>query len=131
VKRSAHDYALALYQLVSDQPTKRRSLVAEFISVLEKERSRNLLPLIVTELERIEAEANHQVTAKVTTAMPLISAQQQRITSQLKAKFPDAKAVDLQETVDSTLLSGIRIQINGQTIDHTAQTKLSQLAARL
>lgn len=131
MKRSARDYAQALYQLVSDQPTKRRALVSEFVSVLEKERSRNLLPLILNELEKIEAEISQRIKVTVTTATSLTASQEQRITSQLKSKYPEAKGIDLQEIVDPELLGGIRIQINDQTIDHTTQTKLSHLAARL
>lgn len=130
MKRSAHEYAQALYDLVSTKPGEVSAIVKQFMSVLSADRRRDLLPAVLGELEQIEAKKAGRVIVKVTTAQPLSKDERELLEKELSQNLK-VKAVTLREIVDPSVLGGIRIQVADRTIDHTAQAKLQQLAHRL
>ena len=56
MKRSVDDYAQALYESVTAEPTQIKQIVAQFRLVLRTHRDQSLLPLILKQLEVVDQE---------------------------------------------------------------------------
>jgi F-type H+-transporting ATPase subunit delta len=131
MKRSIDDYAEALDQAVRQEPSQLKETVRRFLDLLRLDRNHQLLPLIINQLENIEAKRLGQLRVSVTTAQALTAGQRQQLIKSLKQKRPEVKTVSLIESVEPSVLGGIRLVIGDQTIDHTIKMKLDQLAVRL
>lgn len=96
----------------------------ELAAYLVATRRTRELDLIVRDIEEVLAD-NGIVMANVTSARPLDAAVKAEITKML-----DAKEVQLRESVDETLLGGIRIDTPGKRFDGTIRHKLNALRAK-
>ncbi len=124
MKPSIHDYATAFYQLVESRPEKSRSITERFLKQLRLHRHQSWLPLIMKEMERVEAEANSQTIVTVETAQPLGAAERQELTGLLADRLNKTGAIRLQEVVRPELIGGLRILIDDQIIDGSILNKL-------
>lgn len=131
MKRSAHDYAAALYQAVAEQPAQAGLYIKNLSYRLQLERNQQLWPLIVDQLEQIEATANKQLLVTVTTAKPLVEATQEQIKKMIFTQFPTVSDVKLKLQVNENVIGGIKLQINDKVVDNTLRAKLDRLATRL
>ena len=96
----------------------------ELAAYLVATRRTRELDLVVRDIEEVLAD-NGIVMANVTSARPLDAAVKAQITKML-----DAKNVQLRESVDETLLGGIRIDTPGKRFDGTIRHKLNALRAK-
>ncbi|MCX5920888.1 MAG: ATP synthase F1 subunit delta [Candidatus Melainabacteria bacterium] len=67
---------------------------------------------------------------EVTTAFPLTSTLKKSLETALKTRF-SLKSIHFKETVDSSLKAGLVLTYNGQRLDATLQTRLTQLQKTL
>lgn len=126
MKLSVRDYAEGLYELVSANPEKTKELVSRFYQKLQADRKTNFLPLIIGKLQHLEDERQDRFRVRVVTAIPLSQALGDEIRRYLKESL-SKRDVEIEETVDPTLVGGLKIQIGDRVIDNTIQTKLEQL----
>lgn len=131
MKIAVADYAEALYELVSDHPEKVKETVRQFVQTLRRQGRGKLLPIILTELSRVEAKKNGQIEIEVTTPVALTESQKDELEAAVKSAMKEAKSVTLNEIVNTAVLGGIKVKIGENIIDHTVQTKLNALAAKL
>lgn len=112
-------------RLVEDLLTDRVDTVTLAICrrATERPRGERFVPALVRVSEIAAARRDH-VVASVTTGAELSEAQQSRLASLLESAY--GRAVDLNITVDPSVVGGLRIRIGTDVVDSTV---LSRLAA--
>jgi F-type H+-transporting ATPase subunit delta len=100
-----------------------------FLKVVAANRRLFALPGMIRGFRDIAANHKGLVTAEVTSAFELTAAQQK----ELKATLKDVagKDVDIDLTVDPSLLGGLIVKIGSRQIDTSLRTKLSSMKLAL
>lgn len=88
-----------------------------------------ILPQISELYERLKAQYESVLEAKIVSAFPLESRQLEKLVSVLEAKFK--RKVKAQVSVDNNLIGGVKIEIGDQVIDSSVSGKLEAMAAAL
>lgn len=104
-------------------------VVGNFLKVVASNRRLFALPGMIRAFRQIAAEHRGEVTAEVTSAHALTAAQEKELKSALKGVT--GKNVDINVTVDPTLLGGLIVKIGSRQIDTSLRTKLSTLKLAL
>jgi F-type H+-transporting ATPase subunit delta len=120
---SKEDAASLLIELCGDALNKQGQ---DFIHVLTSSQRAAVLPEIAVLYEQQRAEAESTVQAEVVSALPLDSAQQEKISAALAKRL--GKKVSLECRVDDALIGGAVIRAGDLVIDGSAQGKLGRLA---
>lgn len=94
--------------------------------LVENRRVREL-DLIVRDIEEALAERG-VLLADIVSSRKLSAEAAKAVEAYLK-KTTDAKTVKLRETVDPTLLGGVRVALPGRELDATLRHRISQLKA--
>jgi F-type H+-transporting ATPase subunit delta len=104
-------------------------LVGNFLNVVASNRRLFVLPAMISAFREIAAGHKGVVTADVTSALKLTAAQEK----ELKATLKDVagKDVDINVTVDPSLLGGLIVKIGSRQIDTSLRTKLSSMKLAL
>jgi F-type H+-transporting ATPase subunit delta len=116
--------AYALDQLQAGKPVSgiAKSLAAGLMEAGKTNEAELLISDIIWQLEQ-----SQQLTiGKVTSAHRLGDQLKQALRRELK-KITGAKEVSLQETVDESVLGGLRVETAGRVWDNTAAKKLTEL----
>jgi len=100
-----------------------------FLKVVASNRRLFALPGMIEAYRAIAAEHKGVVTAQVASAFKLTAAQEK----ELKATLKDVagKDVDINVTVDPSLLGGLIVKIGSRQIDTSLRTKLSSMKLAL
>jgi F-type H+-transporting ATPase subunit delta len=99
--------------------------VRNLVGVMIMNRRLGLLPEVAAAFGAQLATRRGQQIAKVTTAHPLSATQRAQIVARLtEAGF---SGVQLQETVDSTILGGLVVRIGSRLYDNSIKSKLQRL----
>jgi F-type H+-transporting ATPase subunit delta len=101
-------------------------VTANFLGVLAKNGRKNQLRPVIRAFRRLAAEHRGETTADVITAWPLNDDQLAALRQQLRARA--GRDVNIDATVDPTLLGGIVVKLGSQQIDASIRTKLNRLA---
>ena len=96
-----------------------------FVMVVARNRRLFALPQMIDGYLAELARRRGEVTAQVTAAHKLTSAQTKALTEQLK-KVVGAK-VDVDVTVDPSLIGGLVVKVGSRMIDSSLRTKLEKL----
>ena len=99
---------------------------AKFLGVLAQNRRLNQLPQIIRAFRQLAAAHRGETTAEVTSAHPLDAAQVDTLKAQLRTRLGRDVNVDL--SVDPSLLGGLVVKIGSQMIDSSIKTRLNSLA---
>lgn len=99
--------------------------VANFVRVVASNGRLFALPAIITAFRELAAKARGEVSADVTSAVPLSQAQLNSLAATLKAKI--GKTVTLNEHVDPSLIGGLQVKVGSQMIDSSLKTKLTAM----
>ena len=83
------------------------------------------MPAIIKAFQALAAAGRGEVTADVTSAAPLTSAQLKALADTLKTKI--GKTVTLTEHVDPSLIGGLQVKVGSQMIDSSLKTKLTAM----
>jgi F-type H+-transporting ATPase subunit delta len=78
---------------------------------------------------KIAARRQEQLTATVTTAIPLTEQQVERLTSALSKHY--GRDIHANQVVDPTVVGGIRVEIGDEVIDGTILSRLDEARRRL
>lgn len=101
-------------------------LTANFLGVLAQNRRLKELPAIAQSFRMLAANHRGEVTAEVTSAHPLSDDQVEALKAQLRQRVGRDVNVDL--SVDASLLGGLVVKIGSQMIDSSIKTRLNSLA---
>lgn len=99
--------------------------VLGLLHVLVKKRREPVLDNIIAEFGKYRDEHEGRVHAKVTTAKPLPEAEKERLAAAIAKRT--GKIVDIQETIDPTVIGGIRVNLGDQVLDGTVRRRLEDL----
>ena len=103
--------------------------LCSFLKLMTKRGHAASIPACLVEYERLWYENSGIVIAEVTTAIPLCSSQKSRLLAKLEAHV--GKAVEMRCSVDSTLLGGVSVTINGRLLEGSVSGRLTALRERL
>ena len=101
-------------------------LTANFLGVLAKNRRLAQLPAMIKAFHAIAAAQRGEVTAEVTSAHPLDSAQLAALEQKLKVR--EGRTIKIRASVDPDLLGGLVVTIGSKRIDSSIRTRLNSLA---
>jgi F-type H+-transporting ATPase subunit delta len=101
-------------------------LTANFIGVLARNGRKGELRNVIRAYRRLAAEHRGETTAEVITARPLNDDQLAALRQQLRTRA--GRDVNIDASVDPSLLGGIVVKLGSQQIDASIRTKLNRLA---
>ncbi|MBX3593178.1 F0F1 ATP synthase subunit delta [Sphingomonas sp.] len=101
-------------------------LTTDFLGVLAQNRRLAALSGIVRDFRTLAARQRGETTAEVVSAHPLSNAQVEALKAQLRQRVGRDVNVDL--SVDPSLLGGLVVKIGSQMIDSSIKTRLNSLA---
>jgi F-type H+-transporting ATPase subunit delta len=125
IARAQHD---AVLQAIAAK-TSMQSLTKKFISLVVAKKRQGLLPDIAAAFAALCAAQRGELTATVTSAHPLSSAQQDELVRILSVRHH--ASVKLNVAVDPSLLGGMRIHIGATLYDRTIASQLNRLTTQL
>ena len=102
---------------------------ARFLGELAEHRRMALLPEIADLYEEYKRESESQLLVKVTSAFALDAAQAEQLKASLKRRFK--REIELETSVDASLLGGVVIDTGSEVIDGSARGHLSRLTSAL
>lgn len=100
-------------------------LASNFLKLIAKNRRLFAVEDIIKVFQALAAKARGEVTAEVTSALPLNDAQTAALKETLKASV--GKDVTLQARVDPAILGGLIVKVGSRMIDSSLKTKLQNL----
>jgi len=103
----------------------------EFISTLGERRNLRHLPKIVADYEKLVAHNIKQVLATVTTATPLSADDESKLVSAIKTRIEDDEKLRLEKVVDASVLGGLRVTLEGKSIDLTVASRIKEIDKRI
>ena len=118
------DAKSAALNAIVDQ-AKPSQLVANTLRLVAKNGRLFALSAIIAEFKRLAAASRNEVSAEVTSAAPLSSAQEKELVAVLKDKV--GKDITLITRVDESLIGGLVVKVGSQMIDSSLKTKLSAM----
>lgn len=120
---SADAKSTALEAILSK--AKVNATVANFLKVVARNGRLFALSAIIKAFRALAAKERGEVSAEITSAVPLNAAQLKSLADTLKAKI--GKTVTLTEHVDSSLIGGLVVKVGSQMIDSSLKTKLTAM----
>lgn len=100
-------------------------MVTNFLQLLAKNRRLFILRNVIIGFRKLLANHRNEVTADVTSAVPLSDEQTEELKATLKAKT--GRDVSLNQQVDPQLLGGLIVRIGSRMVDSSIRTKLNNL----
>jgi F-type H+-transporting ATPase subunit delta len=102
---------------------------ANFVALVAKNRRLFVVSDMIRNFRTLAAKARGEVTAEVTSALPLSEAQTAALKETLKSTA--GKNVMLATKVDPSLIGGLIVKIGSRMIDSSLKTKLANLSVAL
>ena len=107
------------------QKMKLSGTVANTLALMASKRRLFVVPQLVSELRARIADEKGEISAEVTSATALTSAQQDKLAKTLKASV--GKDVKLNMAVDESLIGGLVVKVGSKMIDTSIRSKLAAL----
>lgn len=104
-------------------------LAANFLGLVARNRRLFVVADMIKNFRSLAARGRGEVTAEVTSALPLNEAQTAALKETLQAQA--GKNVMLETKVDPSLLGGLIVKIGSRMVDSSLKTKLSGLSFAL
>ena len=101
-------------------------ITGNFLGVLARNGRKRELRAVIRAYRRLSAEHRGETTAEVVTARPLRDDQFAQLKAQLRSRA--GRDVNIDATVDPSILGGIVVKLGSQQIDASIRTKLNRLA---
>lgn len=102
---------------------------AHFLSELAENRRMALLPEVAALYKQYRRESESQLLVKVTSAMALDATQAEQLKASLKRRFK--REIELETSVDASLLAGVVVDTGSEVIDGSARGRLERLNGAL
>jgi F-type H+-transporting ATPase subunit delta len=98
----------------------------KFVTTVVEAGRGKLLPHISAQFDALKNEAENAAVAVIRTAMPLTAEQKSAFAASLQKKF--GKTIQIEETVDESLIAGAIISVGDRVIDGSAKGRLAAMA---
>lgn len=105
------------------------SAFANFLRLLAENGRLPVLPEVGALFEQLKQEAEHVLKVNVRTAAPIGAAATARLRDALKRRF--GRDIELQETIDESMIGGAVIDTGDIVIDGSVRGRLGRLEAAL
>lgn len=103
-------------------------IVTGTLGVMAEKRRLFALPQLIDLVRSMVAAENGEVTAQVSVPKPLSGIQVERLGSQLgEVLGSEVKKVNVEQTVDESLVGGLVIRVGSKMVDSSIRSKLSRL----
>lgn len=102
-----------------------------FVLLVGRKNRLGLLADMLAGVRQREAAAAQRITAVVTSAAPLTSAQRKAIEGYVKQTHQDAKAVELVEEITPALVAGFKVRVGSSELDASIAGRLAHLRTTL
>ena len=120
---SAEDKGKALDALAVK--AKLNAITRKFLGLLAVNGRASVLLDAISGFEELAANARGAVSARVTTAVPLTTAQSKGVAAALRTAL--GKDPEIETRVDPSLLGGIKVQVGSRLFDASLRSKLDSL----
>ena len=110
-------------------PVEANETMQRFLTVLAENNRLALLPEVSELFEQLRAESERVLKANITSAVALSDAELSKLTDALKKRF--GRDVEVQTSVDASLIGGSIIDTGDLVIDGSVRNKLARLNAGL
>ena len=104
---------------------KLSATLAKTLGLMATNRRLFVMPQLLAALRDLIAEEKGEVTANVTVAAPLTKTQETKLAATLKKTV--GKTVNLNTTVDDSLIGGLIVKVGSKMIDTSIRSRLSSL----
>lgn len=101
------------------------AMALSFVQLLCAKGHSGLLTDSVAEFRQLYEAAMRRATAKVVSAVPLTAEQKQTLQARLESRV--GGTVQLDCTIDETLLGGIRVELDGKVLDGSLKNRLQDV----
>ena len=117
--------------IVDDSPQilnkmKVSQLIIKFIGTLAINGRLNIVNNIIDEFLKKLAHERGELTAEITTAVPISKEINKSIVKEI-SKLTKTNKIELNETIDKSLIGGLVLRMGSTMIDSSIKTKLSTL----
>ena len=100
-------------------------ILGNALQLMASKRRLFVVPALLKQLTAMIADEKGEATAEVTTAKKLTKAQSDALAKTLSAKV--GKKVQIDATVDETLIGGLIVKVGSQMVDSSIRSKLANL----
>ncbi len=121
------EVAQAIYLVTKDKKgTEQKSTLERVTKFMARKRLISKAPEILDSLSKIYDKTEGRVTVNLTSATKLKEETKKEIIHLLKKHY-SAKEFIFIESIDQSLLGGVRIELNNEVIDLSIKNKIGQL----
>lgn len=110
---------------------KFQQLTKDFLQLVVQNGRANMLCEICKAFDKLVAAENGEVTVKVTAAEKLTAAQIKALEAFAKTQLKGAKKIKLEQTTDTSLLAGMKVNMGSTEVDLSARGALQRMAQTL
>jgi F-type H+-transporting ATPase subunit delta len=104
-------------------------LMSAFLKLVIKNGREEELPLMLKEYERLFNEKNRIAKGSVVSRTELSPSQKEKLSENLEKKFD--KKIELEYSINATLLGGIYVRLDDKILDGTVTGRLKEMSLRL
>jgi F-type H+-transporting ATPase subunit delta len=122
-RHSAEDKAKSL-AAIGDRAA-LNATTQKFLGLLAANRRTSILPEVISAFNRLAAARRGRVSALVTTAVALTSAQSESLASALRSAL--GKDPQIESRVDPAILGGVKVRVGSRLYDSSLKSKLDSL----
>ncbi len=101
------------------------NILSKTLGLMAQNRRLFVLPALVQQVRGLIADHRGEVSAEVTSAVPLSDAQIEKLNSTLKSAV--GSDVNLSVKVDKSLIGGLVVRVGSKMVDTSLQSKLENL----
>lgn len=127
---SPKNYARLLYEIIIDQDQSEiPAEIKKFITLLKKNHHLSFLQQIIQLFDRYYQEQQGELEAEVTT-VKLLTEEEKRNLATILSRITNRKTI-IKESLDPTLLGGVKVKVGDRLIDGSVQGRLSGLKNKM
>lgn len=127
-KPSRRRLAQTTLRLLQEQPNNRTHILRSVAGYLLAHKQASQLHLLVGDLARELETSQGHLYAQASSAFALDDKTRSNLRAYLQTKT-GAKTVELDESIDLSLLAGVRVRTPNEELDISARRKLTELAS--
>lgn len=117
MKASPKNLARAIFELSRQEPAHAKKYVKDLVSKLVREGQRQVLTLVLSELETLQNKVDGLQKIKIESARPVEASVKELIVSSLKNRKLLKNEAVFNEKINADLLGGVRLQIDDMLLD--------------
>jgi F0F1-type ATP synthase delta subunit len=117
MKASIKNLAKAVFELSRHEPAQAKTYVKNLVLKLTREGQRSHLAQVLSEVEKLQNQADGLQTIRIESARPVDSSVKNLIATALKNKKLLKNEAVFKEKINADLLGGVRLRIDDMLLD--------------